>query len=326
MPTDRAKPPTIAVFVFDGAKLLDAAGPLQVFADARHDSAPAYRTALVSLGGGPVATDAGVSLSTEPLSPLLDRGIDTLLVSGGDGAMVAAKCGEHRAALASAVPRLRRLGSICTGAFVLAAGGHLDGRKATTHWASCTELAERHPAIDVQPDAIFVEDGPVWTSAGVTAGIDMALAMVEADLGREEALRIARHLVLYLKRPGGQEQFSAPLRAQAGGTGALESLLAHVHAHPDEDLSIARLAVLAGLSARTLARRFEQEVGATPAAFVERVRVDAACEAFCRGERSVKRVAARAGFGGEERMRRAFQRVKGVAPSEYRDRFSGHGQ
>ena len=322
MPTDRANLPIVAILVFDGVKLLDATGPFQVFADARRDDGSAYRCALVSLDGGPVSTDAGIALGTEPVSDVLSGTLDTFLVAGGDGAVGAAACDRHGHAVARAARHARRLGSICTGAFVLAAGGHLDGRAATTHWASCAELAARHPSVEVRADAIFVEDGPVWTSAGVSAGIDMALAMVEADLGRDEALRLARELVLYLKRPGGQEQFSAPLRAQVAATGPLSPLLAYIRAHPTDDLGLACLAARAGMSVRTLARRFEREVGATPAAHVERVRVDAACEAFCLGERSVKRVASRAGFGSEERMRRAFQRVKGIAPSEYRDRFS----
>ena len=321
MPTESAKLPGVAFLVFDGVKLLDVTGPLQVFADARAGGMPAYRTALVSVTGDPVRTDAGVSLTAEPIASLEGR-IDTFLVAGGPGAGLAASDAAVMRALAREAPRARRLGSICTGAFVLAAGGYLNGRSATTHWSDCGALAETHPEIDVQADAIFVRDGPIWTSAGVTAGIDMALAMVDADLGRTEALRLARHLVLYVTRPGGQEQFSAPLRAQVEGMGPLGAILRHIRERPGDDLSVPRLAHLAGMSARTFARRFEREVGTTPAAHVERARVDAACEAFCAGEASVKRVAGLAGFGGEERMRRAFRRVKGIAPSDYRDRFA----
>lgn len=321
MPTNHAKKPTIAIFVFDGAKLLDATGPLQVFADARRDSEPAYQAALYSAAGGQIMTDSGLALPTWALKDIGDEVIDTLLISGGQGVIDAAVSLARLPVLADAMRRARRVGSICTGAFVLAASGHLDGRAATTHWAHCDELAKRHPTVEVRPDAIFVTDGPAWTSAGVSSGIDMALAMVEADLGRDEALQLARNLVLYLKRPGGQDQFSVPLRAQFEASGSLAHVVAHIRSRPADDLSVSRLAAISGLSVRTFIRRFELEIGSSPASFVQHTRVNAACEAFCAGKMSIKQVAGLVGFGGEERMRRSFQRVKGISPSEYRDRF-----
>lgn len=321
MPTNHAKKPTVAIFVFDGAKLLDAAGPLQVFADAQQDGELSYHAALYSAAGGQVMTDTGLALPTTALSEIDDDVIDTLLVAGGQGAFDAVASIVSLPAFADAMHRARRVGSVCTGAFVLAASGYLDGRAATTHWAYCGELAKRYPSIEVRSDAIFVTDGPAWTSAGVSSGIDMALAMVEADLGRDEALQLARNLVLYLKRPGGQEQFSAPLRAQIEASGSLAHVVAHIRSRPSDDLSVARLAAISGLSVRTFIRRFELEIGSSPASFVQHARVDAACEAFCAGNLSIKQVAGLVGFGGEERMRRTFQRVKSISPSEYRDRF-----
>lgn len=324
MPSKNAKLPTIAILLFPGVKLLDVTGPLQVFADARRDGEPAYHTALVSLTGGTISTDASIALPTVPLdTSVFYQSLDTLIVAGGRGVFEVAACAAHQETLTKQSKVVRRLASVCIGAFVLAAGGYFDGRSATTHWAYCEKLKKMHPAIDVRPDAIFVKDGSIWSSAGVSTGIDMALAMVESDLGAEEALRLARSLVLYIKRPGGQEQFSAPLAAQVEGAGTLGPVLAHIRTNVSERLDTVQLANLAGMSKRTFARRFQDEVGDSPGRYVERVRVDVACEAFNSGESSVKWVAQIAGFGSEERMRRAFQRNKGIAPSEYRDRFFG---
>lgn len=322
MPAKTAKHPTIAILIFEGTKLLDATGPLQVFADAMRNGEPAYHVVLCSMTGGSIRTDAGISLQTRPLDDLKNREIDTFLVSGGDSALEFAKSEPVRFAITRATTGTRRIGSICTGAFVLAVCGFLYGRAATTHWAHCQDLAKRFPETDVKPDAIFIKDGPVWTSAGVTTGIDMALAMVEADLGKAEALRLARSLILYVKRPGGQGQFSSPLRHQIESLGPLGEIVQYIRANLTEHLTVKSLALEAGMSERTFVRRFESELGDSPARYIEILRVETACEAFCSGERSVKRVAAIAGFRAEERMRRAFQRTKGIAPSEYRDRFA----
>ncbi|GGE21470.1 AraC family transcriptional regulator [Primorskyibacter flagellatus] len=328
MPTDSANPSRRVVFVqFDGAKLLDTAGPLQVFTDARTpEGRAAYDCALVSLSGGAMATDTGVALPTGRLDAAMAGVVDTLIVSGGRRAFDAMRDTALLAALAGARGRVRRLGSVCLGAFILAEGGVLDGARATTHWEACDRLAAEYPEITVERDAIYVADGPLWTSAGVSAGIDMALAMVEADLGRAEALRLARALVLYLRRPGGQDQFSAPLQAQvAAGDGRFDRMIAALRADPARDLSVAAMAAMAGMSERTFARQFRAVTGTAPARFVERLRVEAACVALAETSLPVKSVAARAGFGGEEQMRRAFRRQRGIAPSEYRARFAAGG-
>ena len=227
-----------------------------------------------------------------------------------------------QAALARAAPGVRRLASVCVGAFILAAGGWLDGRRAVTHWEYCDRLAAMFPRLRVDPDALFIQDRGVWTSAGVTAGIDMALAMVEQDRGRAEALRLARDMVLYLKRPGGQRQFSAPLQRQmAARDGRFDSLATWIENHLTEDLSVPALAARAGMSERNFARVFKQVTGSPPARYVEETRVEAAAAALARGEVTRKQAVAAFGFGQDERMRRAFHRCKGLAPSDWRHRF-----
>ena len=313
MPSDSA---TIAFFLFPGTKLLDVTGPLQVFADAR----PGYRVALTSASGGRIVTDTGLALETMPLAAA--GPIDTLIVSGGEAALGAAADPALLATLARAVQGVRRLASVCVGAFILAAGGWLSGRRAVTHWEYCDRLAAGWPEVRVEPDAIFTEDRGVWTSAGVTAGIDMALAMVEQDRGRAEALRLARDMVLYLKRPGGQRQFSQPLRQQmAARDGRFEGLTGWIADHLAADLSVPALAARAGMSERSFARIFRQVTGLPPARYVEEARVEAAAQALARGEVTRKQAVAAFGFGQEERMRRAFHRCKGVAPSAWQERF-----
>jgi transcriptional regulator GlxA family with amidase domain len=210
--------------------------------------------------------------------------------------------------------------SVCTGAFLLAATGILDGRRVATHWAWCDRLADRHPRLRVDPNPIFVVDGDVWTSAGITAGIDMALAMLEADLGRDLALAVARRLVMFLKRPGGQAQFSTTLALQRGGR--FEELHAWIRANLARDLRLPALARQAGMSERNLLRRYRQAVGATPARTVERLRVEAACRQLGDTARGVKEVARACGFGSEETMRRSFLRQLEVTPQAWRERFA----
>jgi transcriptional regulator GlxA family with amidase domain len=328
MPTLSAKsnsnPPHRIVFVvFPGTKLLDVAGPLQVFQDARTASGePAYDVTLASVPGGPITTDTCVTLETVSFASLSGSPSDTVLVSGGASAMQAAEDESLQHCLNKLVENTSRIGSICTGAFVLAAGGHLAGRKATTHWMHCVELREENQGVAVDPDAIFVVDGPVWTSAGVSCGIDMALAMVEADLGRQEALRLARVLVLYLKRPGGQSQFSAPLKQQLTlSNGSLDELMAWIDDNLASRLSVEQLADRANMSGRNFARVFKKMVGLPPAAFVEQRRVEAACRLLENGQLSVKEICSLAGFGSEETFRRSFLKVKGVPPSAYARRF-----
>lgn len=328
MPSNSAKTEPNAVghvvlVLFPATKLLDVTGPLQVFNDARQpDGQSAYRVSLVSETGGPITTDTGVTLDTQPFRAVASQPIDILLVSGGGSALVAARSEGLQAWLGATAPRAGRYGSVCLGAFILARGGLLDGRRVTTHWGWCTQLAAEYPLIAVDPDAIFVVDDRLWTSAGVSTGIDMALGMVEVDLGRTEALRLARSLVLYLKRPGGQSQFSSSLERQVGSeTGRFDRLDAWMRQHVTADLSVGSLAAQAAMSERSFARSYRRATGLTPARAVEMMRVDAACEFLGRGAASVKQVAADAGFGTEERMRRAFQRQKGIAPSAWQAHF-----
>lgn len=334
MPSYSAKPEPNAVrhvvlVLFPATKLLDVTGPLQVFHDARRpDGHPAYRVSLVSEQGGPITTDTGIMLDTRPFSAMTDQPIDILLVSGGGSALAAADSVGLQTWLGATVPRAGRFGSVCLGAFILARGGLLDGRRVVTHWGWCAQLAAEYPLIRVDPDAIFVVDGKLWTSAGVSAGIDMALGMVEVDLGRAEALRLARSLVLYLKRPGGQSQFSSSLERQVGSeTGRFDRLDAWIRQHIASDLSVRSLAAQAAMSERTFARSYRSATGLTPARAVEMMRVDAACEFLGRDAASVKQIAADTGFGTEERMRRAFQRQKGISPSAWQAHFgTGRGK
>jgi transcriptional regulator GlxA family with amidase domain len=247
--------------------------------------------------------------------------IDTLVVPGGLGTREAVADARLVRWIGRAAARSRRVASVCTGAFLLAEAGLLDGRRATTHWSACTALRRRYPAITVEEDRIFVRAGEVWTSAGVTAGMDLALALVEDDAGREAALEVARQLVLFVSRPGGQAQFSAQLSAELAEREPLRDLQAWIADHPDADLSVEALAARAHMSARNFARAFKQEVGMTPAAYVERARVERAQHALQRSQAHVAVVARRCGFGTAGTMRRAFIRRAGVSPADYRRRF-----
>jgi transcriptional regulator GlxA family with amidase domain len=247
--------------------------------------------------------------------------LDTLLVAGGSGWTQAAADRPLVEWIADASAGARRTASVCTGAFLLARAGLLDGRRATTHWTAAGELARLHPAVDVDPEPIFVRDGPVWTSAGVTSGMDLALALVEEDLDREAALAIARHLVLFLRRPGNQSQFSATLTAQQPEREPLREALRFVVEHLAQDHSVEAMATRANMSARHFARAFRAETGATPARYVERVRLEAARGRLEESTEPIASVATACGFGTAETMRRAFLRTLEVAPAEYRRRF-----
>jgi transcriptional regulator GlxA family with amidase domain len=317
----------IVIVAFEQALLLDIAGPLQVFATARDLQAARglpdpYALAVVAPGRGPTATSSGLRIVTSPLAALKGKAIDTLIVAGGLGSRQAV----HDAGLIRWIARrarpTRRVCSVCTGAFLLAAAGLLDGKRATTHWWAAAELRQRYPGVDVDADPIFLRDGKIWTSAGVTAGIDLALALVEEDLGRGAALRVAKHLVVFLKRPGGQSQFSAVLEAQARDDGGFVALHDWMARHLAADLRVEGLAEQAGMSPRTFARVYQRRVGTTPAKTVERLRLEAARRALEEGAGSIKSIARACGFGDEERMRRSFLRHLGVPPRQYRQRFS----
>jgi transcriptional regulator GlxA family with amidase domain len=321
-PPDRP-PLTVTLLAFDCCQLLDVTGPLQVFAScndllARAGRPPCYAARVCAKGGGAVATSSGLRLLADALPPA-EAAPDTLIVVGGGGVGEAAADAALVAWLAAQAAGARRVASVCTGAFLLAATGLLDGRKVATHWDYCELLSARRPQLSVQRDPIFVVDGRIWSSAGITAGIDMALAMVEGDLGREIALAVARWLVVFLKRPGGQAQFSAALALQ--GDGLFATLHDWIRERLADDLSLPALAARAGMSERSFQRRYRAAMGTTPARAVERLRVEAARRLLSDGDRSIKAVARACGFGSEETMRRSFLRLLEVSPQAYRDRF-----
>jgi transcriptional regulator GlxA family with amidase domain len=313
------------VFVaFDGIQLLDLVGPAEVL-DAATRLLPddgGYQVAVASRGGRAVRAASGLRLSADlALHHVRGRGLDTLIVPGALG--VDAALADQR--LIADVGRLaagaRRTCSVCTGAFVLAACGLLDGRSATTHWAFGDELRRRHPTVRLEPDRIFVRDGAITTSAGVTAGIDLALALVEEDHGPELARTVARWIVAFLQRPGGQAQFSERLILPAGVGSPVRTVLDRVAADPAGDHRQAQLARHAAVSERHLRRLFAQQAQTTPARFVERIRVEAARNLLETTTASIEEIARRSGFGSSETMRRSFHRTLGTTPAEYRSRF-----
>ena len=312
----------VVVVAFPGVQSLDVVGPVEVFADANaHERRRHYAITLATTDGAPIKTSSGLTLTPDARLRDVRGPIDTLLVAGGEGtpeAVVDTALVHHTTRLAR---RARRVTSVCSGAFVLAHAGLLDGRKATTHWSACDILARLYPAVDVDPDPIFTRDGNVWTSAGVTAGMDLALALVEDDLGRDTALAIARRLVLFLRRPGSQSQFSAQLAAQTAERDGLRDVQRWIAEHPGDDLGVASLADRAGMSVRHFARSFREEIGVTPARYVEQARLEAARRLLEETDEGVEAVARRCGFGTAETMRRAFLRALHLSPAEYRRRF-----
>jgi transcriptional regulator GlxA family with amidase domain len=318
----------VVLVAFAGAQVLDVTGPLEVFSQAARwlrettkVAASPYTLEVVARRAGPIATSSGIRLLADRGVADVRAGVDTLLVAGGAGTEAAMKDELLLAWLRRMARRVRRLGSVCTGTFLLAEAGLLDGRRATTHWHFCRELARRYPRIVVEEDPIFVRDGSVCTSAGVTAGMDLALALVEEDHGRETALAVARQLVLFLKRPGGQSQFSTQLSVQTADREPLRAIQLWIADHLDEDLSVPVLARRCAMSERNFSRRFTLEVGTTPAAFVLRARVETARRRLEESSEGVDAIAAQCGFASAEVMRRAFLRTVRVPPSAYRMRF-----
>jgi transcriptional regulator GlxA family with amidase domain len=315
----------VEVLAYPSVKLLDVTGPIQVFASANAFMAQAgeampYAIRIVAQGGDRVEASGGVELAVHPLSAV-DAALDTLVIAGGEGVAAAATDTALIDWVRERAKQSRRTASVCTGAFLLAASGMLDGRRAVTHWAFCAELARRFPAIRVEPDRIFIQDGQVWTSAGVTSGIDLALALVEEDLGRAAALAVARYLVVFLKRPGGQAQFSEFLSLQTTDErfGALHDWISN---HLGGDLSLPVLARQAGMSERSFSRHYAEATGQTPARAIERLRVQGARHLLSETRLPVKRISQRCGFGSEETMRRSFLRLLDTTPQDYRARFS----
>jgi transcriptional regulator GlxA family with amidase domain len=320
---------TVLIVLFDRLQSLDVTGPLEVFTGANRwesgrngspgsPDGPAYRIRTASLGGAPVRTSSGLRLAPDEA---LNDGVapDVLIVPGGEGTRPADP--DLVAWLRTHGRRASTLVSVCTGAFLLAEAGLLDRRRVTTHWAYCATLAARFPAITVDPDPIFVTDGNVITSAGVTAGIDLALALVEDDLGRDAALDIARHLVVFLRRPANQAQFSAQLAAQLADREPLREVQRWIADHPAADLSVQTLAGRASLSPRQFARAFAAEVGMPPGRYVDRIRLETARRRMEDTADGVEETARRCGYGTPEAMRRAFIAALGVGPAEYRRRF-----
>ena len=312
-------------FLYPGVVALDVTGPAEVFNAAAEllerdgRGGEGYELIFSAMDAGPVATSSGLRLHADVR--LDGRGVDTLLVPGGRAAEAVSEDAGVVRVVRRAADEAGRVASVCTGAFLLAAGGLLDGLRAATHWMASDRLAELYPAVRVEPDAIYVREGRIVTSGGVTAGIDLALALVEDDFGPALAMEVARLLLLYRRRPGNQSQFSAPLAAQTRAVGRFSELADWVEAHLDRKLSVEVLAERAHMSPRTFARIFPSETGMSPGRFVEQLRLDRARELLESGVRELEQVARESGFGREERLRRAFQRRLGLSPAQYRAHF-----
>jgi transcriptional regulator GlxA family with amidase domain len=317
------KPRRVVILAFPGVQPLDVIGPAEVFAGADALAGGGkYTVEVVAKEPEPITVrSSGYGIVPKTTTARCRGPIDTLVVAGGFGVVKAEDDAELIRWIRSAARRSRRVTSVCSGAFLLARAGLLEGKTCTTHWASTAELARRHPQLTVDPNPIFVRDGDVWTSAGVTSGMDLSLALVEEDLGREIAVEIARWLVLFLQRPGGQAQFSTHLSAQLAERRPLRELQSWIADNLEADLRVESLADRAAMSPRNFARFFRRETGMTPAAYVEELRVERARQLLEDGMDAVEVVSARCGFGTPETMRRAFSRRVGTPPAEYRARF-----
>ena len=313
IPLFAPKPRLVVLALFPGFQILDAAGPLAAFEIAARFSGGAYRTCVAAQRDGLAVSSSGASMQARALSGL--RNVDTLVVSGGEGTRPALQDQAFIKSVARISARARRTASVCSGAFILAAAGLLENKRATTHWRQAPLLQRLYPNVRVEPDCIHIQQDNIWTSAGVSAGIDLALAMIDADLGADVAASVAREMVVYAKRPGGQTQHSALLELEGGGRFA--SLNAWMREHLSEDLSVDALARRAAMGPRNFTRAYSAQTGMTPAKAVERMRLEAARAALEAGA-AVKRAANMAGFGDPERMRRAFVRAFGVPPAQMR--------
>ncbi len=327
----RSDPANVVFVIYPDIVLLDLAGPLQVFTHARQDahSGPAYRTHVVSFEGGQTKTNTILPINSDPLAmwleDLADTPIHTLVVIGGDGAPHAASNRQFVDQFSQLAARSQRVCSVCSGAFVLAAAGLLDGRRAVTHWEDCAQLAAQYPDVTVEVDPIYVKDGAIWTSAGITAGIDMALAIIEEDLGPPAAIEMARSLVTPMVRSGGQSQFSPELARHAKDTeGRFRNLHDWLGSNLQTSLCVADMAQRCGMSARNFSRRYTATMGTSPAKAIEAMRVDAARHLLGTTDKSIKAIAAECGFQDDERMRRSFLRQIKTTPSQYRAQFQSH--
>jgi transcriptional regulator GlxA family with amidase domain len=317
----------VVFLAYDDMNLLDLAGPLQAFATANRISqdsgGPAiYETIVASARGGSVISSAGLAVDTRAVASLDGLKIDTVILAGGCKGEEFIACPQLVAWITEHAATVRRLCSVCTGTFLLAAAGQLNGRRVATHWAWAERLQRSHPEVEVDADALFIQDGALWTSAGVTAGIDMSLALIEEDNGHQVAIQTARQLVMFIKRTGGQSQFSAPLTTQTRDDGKFGGLHAWIAAHIDEDLSVSRLAEQASMSLRTFVRAYAAAVGRTPAKTVESFRMEAACRALETTTWPLKTICATVGYAEEQNLRRVFLRNFGISPLQYRAQFS----
>ena len=302
----------VAFLVFPDFQLLDAAGPIAAFEIAERYRPGSYALRVVAVEPGPVASSSGVCLHAAALGRA--NRIDTLVISGGNGSRAAAQCRATRRFVLACSKAARRVATVCSGTYVLAAAGLLDGKSATTHWSRSADFARKYPKVHLDPDRIFVRDGKLWSSAGITAGIDLALALIAEDLGERIARQTAQQLVVYYRRPGGQSQFSALLEMERAD-GRFAELLHHLRSNLTKRLSVTDLAHFSCMSARHFARLFRAEIGVNPAKAVERLRIEAARAALESGAQSVQLIARSCGFGSAERMRRGFLRVLGSSPS-----------
>jgi transcriptional regulator GlxA family with amidase domain len=311
----------VVIVTFDSAQILDVTGPLEVFSSTtRFVRGAQYRSELVSVCGGRVLSTSGMEFTTTRLADVAGP-VDTLMVAGGRDTEEACADQELLGHLRRLAADARRVTSVCSGAFVLAAAGLLDGRRAVTHWAECHLLASGYPAVEVDRDAIYVHDGNTWTSAGVTAGIDLALALVAEDHGREAAAVVARQLVVYLRRSGGQTQFSSLLAAQDADSEPIQDLLNWLPDHLTQDLTVPKLARQANLSERHFSRVFKAEVGVTPADHIEALRLETACRLLESTHIPIEQIASSCGFGTPETMNRSFRRRLGTTPGQHRHHF-----
>lgn len=322
-------PLRVVIAVPPGPDAGDVFGPLDIFRYAslfarqkKHGASGAYQVEVVSCGGELLSEGAGVQLKAHKTFREIREPVDTVLIMPLDEAQIHEPHPEFEAWLRAQAGRVRRMAGLCTGAFCLARAGLLEGRRAVTHWAYCGDLRKRFPRVRVEPDPIFVRDGSIYTSAGAMAGMDLVLALVEEDLGPEVARQVARYLVLFLKRPGGQSQFSAQLEGQFAGRAPVREIQDWIFDHLDEDLSVDRLAARAAMSPRNFRRVFTREVGLTPGKFVENARIEAAKRLLEENAQTLEEIAAACGFTSDEQMRCAFLRKLGVPPGAYRSRFA----
>lgn len=322
-----SQPRRIGILAYDDVQALDVIGPSDAFSAVRAPGengrgGAAYEVVVIGLDGRRFTAESGLVLEAHAEASERGPDLDTLVVPGGR-ALRASETRERAAAwILERAPRIRRVAAVCTGAYALAATGLLDGRRVTTHWRHASDLARRYPKLRVEPDALYLQDGPFYTSAGITAGIDLVLALIEEDHGPHVALAVARELVVFLKRPGGQNQFSEPLRFQERSADRFADLVGWISGHLDDALSVEVLAARVFMSPRHFSRTFKQEYGTAPAAFVERMRLEEAARRLCSSGAAIRSIARSVGFASDDGFRRAFERRFGISPTSYRSRFA----